>query len=98
MLISYLAGKGIKARLKLPNDIYVGDLKICGILIENILDGPNLGVSIIGIGLDVNQTDFPEDLPNPVSMAQLTGQTYNLQEELALLIANMQSSLSDLLP
>ena len=67
-------------------------------LIENILDGANIGMSIIGIGLDVNQTDFPEDLPNPVSMAQLTGRSYTLEEELARLLAEMQSRLPDLLP
>ena len=97
-LLAYLASHGIQARIKLPNDIYVGDKKICGMLIENILDGANIGMSIIGIGLDVNQTDFPEDLPNPVSMAQLTGRSYTLEEELARLIAEMQSHLPDLLP
>ncbi len=97
-LLAYLASRGIQARIKLPNDIYVKDKKICGMLIENILDGPNIGKSIIGIGLDVNQTDFPEDLPNPVSMAQLTGLRYTLEEELARLLAEMRSRLPDLLP
>ena len=97
-MLAYLASRGIQARIKLPNDIYVGDRKICGMLIENILDGPNIDKSIIGIGLDVNQTDFPDDLPNPVSMAQLTGREYPIEEELARLIAEMQSRLPDLLP
>ena len=97
-LLAYLASRGIQARIKLPNDIYVKDKKICGMLIENILDGPNIDKTIIGIGLDVNQTDFPDDLPNPVSMAQLTGRTYVIEEELARLIAEMQSRLPDLLP
>ena len=97
-LLAYLDSRGIEARIKLPNDIYVKDKKICGMLIENILDGPNIGKSIIGIGLDVNQTDFPEDLPNPVSMAQITGRSYTLEEELARLLAEMRSRLPDLLP
>ena len=63
-----------KVEIKWPNDIYVGDRKICGILIENRLQGPEIRDSIIGIGLNVNQRAFLSDAPNPVSMWQLTGQ------------------------
>ena len=59
--------------IKWPNDIYVGDRKICGILIENQLRGRLISDSIVGIGLNVNQTEFRSDAPNPVSLAQLTG-------------------------
>ena len=59
--------------IKWPNDIYVGDKKICGILIENQLRGRLISDSIVGIGLNVNQTVFRSDAPNPVSLAQLTG-------------------------
>lgn len=59
--------------IKWPNDIYVGDQKICGILIENRLQGSVIKDSIIGIGLNVNQQAFLSDAPNPVSMWQLTG-------------------------
>lgn len=78
----YLADKGITARIKWPNDIYVEDKKICGILIENILDGAYVESSIVGIGLNLNQTDFPADLPNPVSMKVLTGEDYEAEKEL----------------
>ena len=78
----YLLAKGVKARIKWPNDIYVGDLKICGILIENILRGDEVGASIVGIGLNLNQTAFPSDLPNPVSLSLLTGRRYNPEKEL----------------
>ncbi|MBR2127851.1 MAG: biotin--[Bacteroidales bacterium] len=64
-----LAAYGIDAQIKWPNDIYVGDKKICGILIENSLRGNNLSHSIVGIGLNVNQTVFDTSLPNPTSMA-----------------------------
>ena len=76
-LREFLASEGITARIKWPNDIYVGDLKICGILIENILDGSNVSASIIGVGLNLNQTDFPSDIPNPTSVALLTGRRYD---------------------
>ena len=63
-----------KMDIKWPNDIYVGDQKICGILIENRLQGATIKDSIIGIGLNVNQRVFLSGAPNPVSLYQLTGQ------------------------
>jgi BirA family biotin operon repressor/biotin-[acetyl-CoA-carboxylase] ligase len=60
--------------IKWPNDIYVGDRKICGILIENRLKGSTIIDSIVGIGLNVNQREFLSDAPNPVSIYQLTGE------------------------
>lgn len=78
----YLEEKGITVRIKWPNDIYTGDRKICGILIENILQGQDVASSIIGIGLNLNQTEFPSDLPNPVSLALLTGSRYYPAAEL----------------
>jgi len=84
-ITDYLKSKGIPARIKWPNDIWVGDRKICGILIENILDGKHISESIVGIGLNVNEKDWPEELPNPVSMRELSGKEYSLQEELGIL-------------
>ena len=81
----YLLGKGVTARIKWPNDIWVGDRKICGILIENILDGPRIRHSIIGIGFNLNETGWPADLPNPVSLKDLTGKDYDTEAELELL-------------
>lgn len=63
-----LSEYGIQAKIKWPNDIYVGDRKICGILIEHAVIGGNLAHSIVGIGLNVNQTEFDPTLPNPTSM------------------------------
>ena len=68
-----------KVEIKWPNDIYVGDKKICGILIENRLQGNAIKDSIIGIGLNVNQTEFRSDAPNPVSVRQLTGRENDLE-------------------
>ena len=58
--------------IKWPNDIYFGDKKIGGILIENSLQGSKLNTSIVGIGLNINQKTFRSDAPNPVSLRQIT--------------------------
>lgn len=86
VLTEYLAAHGVQAWVKPPNDIWVGDRKICGILIENILNGSYVTDSIIGIGLDVNQTVWPPELPNPVSLKELTGKEYSLEKELEALL------------
>ena len=93
-LREYLLGQGVQARIKWPNDIYVGDRKICGILIENILEGKQVRSSLIGIGLNLNQLDFPADLPNPVSLRQLTGRQYDLRAELVALREALKQSAS----
>lgn len=64
---------GLRAAVKWPNDIYVGDRKICGILIENRLSGNRIESAIAGIGINVNQQIFRSDAPNPVSVVQLNG-------------------------
>ena len=84
-LRDYLGGHGVQARIKWPNDIWVGERKICGILIENILDGPAVRESIVGIGLNLNEMDWPAGLPNPVSLRELTGRQYAPEAELRLL-------------
>lgn len=66
-----LAGHDVA--VKWPNDIYVGNRKICGILIENTITGQDIAHSIAGIGINVNQSVFRSDAPNPVSIIQLTG-------------------------
>ena len=63
--------------IKWPNDIYWRDRKIAGILIEHELTGMHILRTLIGVGLDVNQPTFHSDAPNPVSMFQITGQTYD---------------------
>ena len=68
--------------IKWPNDIYVGDLKIAGILIENRLVGNLIRNCVVGIGLNVNQVVFTSDAPNPVSMAQLEGREWDREEVL----------------
>ena len=64
--------------IKWPNDIYWQDKKIAGILIENAIIGGELKYSIAGIGLNVNQTTWISNAPNPVSMRQISGQEYDI--------------------
>jgi BirA family biotin operon repressor/biotin-[acetyl-CoA-carboxylase] ligase len=59
--------------IKWPNDIYWREKKICGMLLENTLTGDRIGQCVAGIGINVNQTEFKSNAPNPVSLAQITG-------------------------
>lgn len=67
-------------KIKWPNDLYFGDKKIGGILVENQLMGAHISHSIIGIGLNINQDNFPESLPNPISLKQITGNDFSLSD------------------
>lgn len=78
-----------KVEIKWPNDIYVGDRKICGILIENRLQGSTIKDSIVGIGLNVNQTAFISDAPNPVSLFQLLGKEVDREELLDVFLKQL---------
>ena len=83
---NYIKSKGIDACIKWPNDIYVNDSKICGILIENSVHGEMLSDSIVGIGFNLNQMSFSTEIPNPVSLSMLTDVHYELKEELLRLL------------
>ncbi len=63
----------IRNTIKWPNDIYIGRRKVCGMLIENIVGNAGLEHSIIGIGLNLNQTEFPPELVNPTSVLVSAG-------------------------
>lgn len=92
-IIEYLKLKGLKKlQIKWPNDIYVDDKKIAGILIQNSILGPSLSKSMFGIGLNINQQVFNSDAPNPVSLVQLKPAKYDVLEELGLLIEILQTN------
>ena len=59
--------------VKWPNDIYWHDRKICGMLLEHRLQGPQIASTLTGIGINVNQECFSKALPNPISLLQITG-------------------------
>ena len=66
--------------IKWPNDIYWKDKKLAGILLENAIIGNEVKYTIAGIGLNVNQTEFVSDAPNPVSLKQITGKEYAIDQ------------------
>lgn len=68
--------------IKWPNDLYWGDKKLAGMLIENTLAGGAIAYSIIGIGLNINQEQWIGNAPNPVSMQLITGKTYSPEQVL----------------
>lgn len=68
--------------VKWPNDIYWHDLKLCGTLIENDLMGMNISRSIAGTGVNLNQREFVSNAPNPVSLCQITGKEYVIEDML----------------
>ncbi len=65
-------------KIKWPNDLYWNDRKAGGILIENVLSGNIWQWSVIGIGININQTIFDKETGNAVSLKQITGETYNV--------------------
>ena len=72
--------------VKWPNDIYVGDRKISGILIEHSIMGRYVGGSLCGIGVNINQERFLSDAPNPVSLFQLIGEEIPVKRALEELL------------
>jgi len=79
-VVDLLRKIGISAEIKWPNDIYVGNRKICGMLIENSLSGNHIKTAIVGIGLNVNQTKF--ELQTATSVKLETGLSISIQEVL----------------
>jgi len=74
-----------KTHIKWPNDILAENKKVCGILIENVIKNNNLSASIIGIGLNINQTEFNQ-LPNASSLVQITGKHFLVEDILNQLL------------
>ena len=82
---------GIEAQIKWTNDIYIGNRKLAGILIEHKLQGSALARTVAGIGLNVNQKAFSDDLPNPISMAQATGREFDREEVLQTVATSLMA-------
>lgn len=80
--------------IKWPNDIYWKDKKLCGLLNENVIIGQRIAYAVSGIGINVNQTIFRSGAPNPISMKQISGMDYPLEELLDEIIAEI----TELLP
>lgn len=76
-------------KIKWPNDIYVGNRKLGGILIENSIMYGLLKSSVIGVGLNVNQTEFRSNAPNPVSLQMLTNQHFDTDSVLTEILSGI---------
>ncbi len=69
---------GNETKVKWPNDIFWGDRKAGGILIENIIAGTKWKYAIVGIGLNINQTSFDGISQNAVSLKQINTKEFNI--------------------
>lgn len=87
--VQRLLGEGFT--IKWPNDIYWGDKKIAGILIENAILGSEVAYSIAGIGLNVNQTIFVSNAPNPVSLKLISGKETDIDALMQALMAQIEA-------
>jgi BirA family biotin operon repressor/biotin-[acetyl-CoA-carboxylase] ligase len=81
---------GDKLKIKWPNDIYYEDGKLGGILIENLVQGNQIKNSVIGIGLNINQSSFPLEVPNAVSLNQILHKHYDLKLLLSEICKNIE--------
>jgi BirA family biotin operon repressor/biotin-[acetyl-CoA-carboxylase] ligase len=89
-ILSPLASRLSPITIKWPNDIYYNDQKLVGILIENTLSGRHIAYTIAGVGINVNQTKWLSNAPNPVSMKQITGEEYNVEDLLNAFLEAIQ--------
>jgi BirA family transcriptional regulator, biotin operon repressor / biotin---[acetyl-CoA-carboxylase] ligase len=94
--ISHCLEDHTHVKIKWPNDIYVKNCKIAGILIENVLEQSTLKYSVVGIGLNVNQVNFDPSLPNPTSLKLLTGKDFNPEDCLLQLCSFIEKWYLDL--
>ncbi|HTH82390.1 MAG TPA: biotin--[acetyl-CoA-carboxylase] ligase [Mucilaginibacter sp.] len=82
---------GNELKIKWPNDIYYGDKKLGGMLIENILQGEKIKNAIIGIGLNINQEIFPADAANATSVKQILQRDYDLRVLLSEICGHIEA-------
>ena len=96
-VVETLAGEaGDHFTVKWPNDVYWQDKKVCGMLIENSLDGTDIATCIIGIGINVNQQRFLSDAPNPVSLINITGREHDLMPLLKQVCSRIEQTVAAL--
>jgi BirA family biotin operon repressor/biotin-[acetyl-CoA-carboxylase] ligase len=85
-ILSEYIQEGVK--IKWPNDMYFGGKKIAGILIENYIKQNTIEWCILGVGLNVNQTNFHE--PNAISLANICGQQFDREELVNMLLQKLE--------
>lgn len=77
-------------RIKWPNDIYIDDRKVAGTLVQNGVKGSRFEFVVVGIGLNVNQMDFPGDAGNPVSLQAVAGYPFDLDSVLGIVLERIE--------
>lgn len=82
--------------VKWPNDIYYGDKKIAGILIETDLLGKSIENAIIGVGVNINQQVFLSDAPNPISLFQIIGHEIERDQAMERIMTNFHKLYKEL--
>lgn len=103
-IVSYLESLNLQdVKIKWPNDIYIGDKKVAGLLIENQLKGSRINLSVLGIGLNLNEMIFPAHLPKATSVKRETGKHQSIElvmerlcEEIEANYLRLKSNLQDL--
>ena len=93
-ILDFISGLAGPVCVKWPNDILLQGGKVAGILIENTVLDRNLYTSVIGIGLNVNQKNFPPGLPNPVSLSIAAGTEFDLSDTLTSLFGSLNTHIS----
>lgn len=78
-------------KIKWPNDIYYGDKKLGGILIENLIQGIQLKHAVVGIGLNINQNSFPVEAINAISLKQILHKDYDLRVLLSDICSHIEA-------
>lgn len=95
-----LSDAGVCPSIKWPNDIYVGERKICGMLLEHQLSGRCIEASIAGIGINVNQTSFATEAGHtegrgaPISLRQIVGHEVSREAVLESFVSHFQDGVS----
>jgi BirA family transcriptional regulator, biotin operon repressor / biotin---[acetyl-CoA-carboxylase] ligase len=79
-----------EVKIKWPNDVFVDEGKIAGILIENIINGSQMVYSVVGIGFNVNQSEFNAGGPHATSLRRVTGRTFEVDGILKMICAAIE--------
>jgi len=85
-IAEFLSQLSLNSKIKWPNDIYINNRKAGGILIENAVKNNIIASSVIGIGININQTEFKSDATNPTSVSLELEKTVAIKDSLSILI------------
>jgi BirA family biotin operon repressor/biotin-[acetyl-CoA-carboxylase] ligase len=85
-IVEFLSHMSVNSKIKWPNDICINNKKVAGFLIENSIKRNIISSSIIGIGININQTEFKSSAPNPTSLSLELNKTFDIKNTYKLLI------------